>query len=582
MIKKIFSVTTGKGKALIALASFAFTVSGLLGAYLLYIIVNLINNISNYSNGASLGDIWLILFIIVALKALMRIVADMAKHFAGFDVVYKVRESVIYKLKKFSLGFFSNERLGEISTIIHRDVDKLEGVIGHFISIMISDVLIALILGIFLFKQSVFLGIAMISLLPFAIIALILGLKNNMKLQNETGNDLADMVSLFIEYTKGIPLTKAFPENSAFEKKLYKSIDEFGKSSRIKSKSVAKSVGRFRFFFELSNAVMLIVGAIMLYNGMINITIFLMFVIFSSEFYKPFSKIEDYWRDYLDVKDSYKRVEWLLNAPVVLETKNPISAKSFDIVYEHVGFSYETNDDAIDKDEFSLQDVSFHVKQDSLVALVGPSGSGKTTITNLLLRFWDNQEGSIKIGGIDIRDMNYDDLLSNISIVMQNVVLFADSIYENIRIGNKNAINEQVIQAAQKAQIHDFIMTLPDGYDTQIGENGAGLSGGQKQRISIARAFLKDSPIVILDEITSNVDPINEVRIQKAVTTLTQGRSVIVIAHHLKTIRGADQIIVFNKGEIVERGTHRILIEGNGLYTQLWNSQEKARGWRIA
>jgi ATP-binding cassette subfamily B protein IrtB len=320
----------------------------------------------------------------------------------------------------------------------------------------------------------------------------------------------------------------------------------------------------------------------MLYNGTVDITVFLMFVIFSSEFYKPFSKMENYWRDYLDVKDSYQRVEWLLSAPVVPEAKNPIRAKAFDITYENVGFSYESKDNALDTDEFSLQDVSFHVPQGSLAALVGPSGSGKTTITNLLLRFWDNQDGVIKVGGVDIRDMDYDDLLSNISIVMQNVVLFADSIYENIRIGNKNATKEQVIEAAQKAQIHDFIMTLPDGYDTQVGENGVGLSGGQKQRLSIARAFLKDAPIVILDEITSNVDPVNEARIQKAVSALAQGRSVLVIAHHLKTIRGADQIVVFNKGEIVETGTHRVLLDKNGVYAKLWQSQEDAKGWRIA
>ena len=582
MIKKIFSVTTGRGKALIVLASLAFTASGLLGAYLMYVVVNLINNITDYNDGASLGGVWLTLFIIIGLKAFIRVVADMAKHFAGFDVVYKVRESIIHKLKKFSLGFFSKERLGEISTIIHRDVDRLESVVGHFISVMISDVLIALILGIWLFSQSVPMGIAMVSLLPFAVIVLMLGLKKNMKLQKAMGNDLADMVSLFIEYTKGIPLMRAFPENSTFEKKLRQSIDEFGKSSRAKSKSVANYVGRFRFFYELAGAVMLVVGAIMLYNGTVEITVFLLFVIFSSEFYKPFGKMEDYWRNYLDVKDSYQRVEWLLSAPVVPEAKSPVRAKTFDIIYEHVGFSYDNTDSALDTDEFSLQDVSFHVPQGSLVALVGPSGSGKTTIANLLLRFWDNQHGSIKVGGVDIRDMDYDHLLSNISIVMQNVVLFGDSIYENIRIGNKNATKDQVIEAAKKAQIHDFIMTLPDDYHTQVGENGVGLSGGQKQRVSIARAFLKDAPIVILDEITSNVDPVNEARIQKAISTLAQGRGVLVIAHRLNTIRSADQIIVFDKGKVVETGTHGGLLVKNGLYAQLWQSQKGARGWRIA
>jgi ATP-binding cassette subfamily B protein len=178
--------------------------------------------------------------------------------------------------------------------------------------------------------------------------------------------------------------------------------------------------------------------------------------------------------------------------------------------------------------------------------------------------------------------MDYDELLSNISIVMQNVVLFADSIYENIRLGNRNATREQVIEAAKKAQIHDFIAGLPEGYDTRVGENGVGLSGGQKQRISIARAFLKNAPIVVLDEITSNVDPVNETKIQKAVSALAKGRTVLVIAHHLRTIQTADQILVFDQGSLVEQGAHSLLLEKGGLYAQLWKAQEVAKGWKIA
>jgi ATP-binding cassette subfamily B protein len=201
---------------------------------------------------------------------------------------------------------------------------------------------------------------------------------------------------------------------------------------------------------------------------------------------------------------------------------------------------------------------------------VGHSGSGKTTITNLLLRFWDIQTGSIKIGGVNIKDMHYDNLLSMISMVMQNVILFSGTIYENIKMSSHTASREQVIQAAQKAMIHDFITGLPDRYDTMLGENGVGLSGGQKQRLSIARTFLRQSPIILLDEATSHVDPLNEIPIQQAISNLVVNRTVLVIAHHLKTIKTADQIIVFNEGNIVETGNHTTLLQREGVYHNLW------------
>ncbi|MTI55901.1 ABC transporter ATP-binding protein [Geosporobacter ferrireducens] len=575
MIKKILSVVTGKGKALIVTVAMAFTMAGLLGAYLMYLVIDMVSHMDIYTDSSQLTALWAALFVVVLLKTLMVVVADMSKHFAGFDVVLTVRESIIKKLKQFSLGFYSKERLGEISTIIHKDVDNLEGVVGHFLSVMLSDILIALILGGWLFTKSPMMGLAMISLLPLAVLMLARGFRKSLKLQKQTNDDLADMVSLFIEYTKGIPLMKAFSENQSFETKLKNSIEKFGCSARVQSKSTAGYVGRFSVFFELSYAVMIIAGSLSMYHGYLEMETFLLFIIFSAEFYKPFRKIEKYWLDYLQVKDSYRRVEGVLEAPTVPVTETPMKTKAFDIAYERINFSYET-------DEFALKDVSFKLPQGTLTALVGPSGSGKTTITNLLLRFWDRERGAIKVGGVDIRDMDYDELLSNISIVMQNVVLFADSIYENIRLGNRNATREQVVEAAKKAQIHDFIASLPEGYDTKVGENGVGLSGGQKQRISIARAFLKNAPIVVLDEITSNVDPVNETKIQKAISTLAKDRTVLVIAHHLRTIQTADKILVFEKGELVEEGTHPMLLEKGELYAQLWNAQEVAKGWKIA
>lgn len=312
----------------------------------------------------------------------------------------------------------------------------------------------------------------------------------------------------------------------------------------------------------------------MVFNNELGIDTYIMFIIFSKEFYKPFNSAESYWLNYIKVKDSYRRIMTILQAPVVETCEKTKKINAFDIQFDNVNFNYE-------EDAFRLMHINLDIDANSMVALVGPSGSGKTTITNLILRFWDPQKGQIRMGGVDTRKINYDDLLSHISIVMQNVILFSDTIYENIKVGNRKATKEDVIDAAKKAMIHDFIVSLPEGYDTPLGENGLGLSGGQKQRLSIARSFLKDSPIVILDEMTSNVDPINERKIQKAISHLAANRTVIVIAHHLKTIRSADKIVVFNQGEIVEVGKHEKLLEADGLYNELWHAQKKAEEWNV-
>jgi ATP-binding cassette subfamily B protein len=577
MFGKILSFTSASGKALIVAATISLTAGELLWACLIYIAVD---GLFAVTRGGSADLKWLTAtgIILLLAKACFTIIADLTKHYAGFNAVEHVRVRLIHKLKKLSLGFFTKERLGELSTVIHKDVDNLENMVGHFLCVMWSDIALAVIVGAWLFSKSTALGLCMVSLLPLAAAALFFGLRHSGAAQKRTNDDLADMVSLFVEYTKGIPLMKAFSENAVFIKKLENSIEKFGESSANQSKVIAGYTGRFGFFFELSAAVMLLVGALLAKDGTVGMDVFLYFVIFSNIFYKPFSKLELYFLEFVKIKDSYRRVMAILQTPSVLNPKNARNAGEFDIAFEDVGFAYKSGNDG----EFSLRNISFHVPRGNIAALVGPSGSGKTTVANLLMRFWDARSGSIKIGGVDIRDMDYDTLLDHISIVMQNVYLTSGSIADNIRVGKKDAAREEIIEAAKHAQIHDFIAGLPSGYDTVVGENGVGLSGGQKQRVSIARAFLKDAPIVVLDEMTENVDPINEIKLQRAVSRVAQNRTVLVIAHHLRTVQTADQILVFDKGAIAERGTHFELLERKGLYARLWKAQEMARGWEIA
>jgi ATP-binding cassette subfamily B protein len=267
------------------------------------------------------------------------------------------------------------------------------------------------------------------------------------------------------------------------------------------------------------------------------------------------------------------RYEKLKEVPIIDAEGKDIQLEHFDIEFEEVGFRYGEKE--------TLKNISFTAKERSMTALVGASGSGKTTIANLIVRFWDVQKGAVKIGGVDVREMNCDSLLRSVSMVFQRVYLFHDTIENNIRFGRPGASREAIIEASKKARCYDFITALPQGYDTVVGEGGSTLSGGEKQRVSIARAILKDAPIVLLDEATASVDPDNEKFIQEAINELVHDKTLIMIAHRLSTIKRADQILVIDQGEIVERGVHDELLAQDGLYKNLWRRRQNARGWKF-
>ena len=566
MFREMLKLLTKTGKRDLIISSVFFALYGLSSIAMIVIVFSILFQIFDGTSLASLYKYFIAIGLLVVFKGICNMVADMKKHRAGFDIVQQIRERMIIKLKKFSLGFYTNERLGEINTILHKDVDNMSLVVGHMWSRMFGDFLIGAVVFIGLASIDFKLAILMAVSVPIALIFLYLTIKQSERIENQNNSALLDMVSLFVEYVRGIPVLKSFSNNKSLDNELMNKTKKFGETSKAASRFKAKQLSIFGFLLDIGYLILLIAGTILVITGSLDVLHFIIFAVISKEFYKPFASMEQHYMYYVSAVDSYERLSRILYADVIPDKVNGIVPKDNDIAFENIDFSYE-------KDEFKMEKLSFSIAEKTMTALVGESGSGKTTITNLLLRFYDVHKGKITLGGTDIRDIPYDELLDRISIVMQNVQLFDNTIEENIRVGKKGATKEEIIEAAKKARIHDFIMSLPKGYETDIGENGGILSGGQRQRISIARAFLKDAPILILDEMTSNVDPVNESLIQDAITELAKNRTVLVVAHHLKTIQKADQILVFQKGNLLEKGKHGELLDKNGHYTKLWKAQ---------
>ena len=565
MFKEMLQLLTKNGKKDVMLSALFFVLYGLSSAAMIIIVFSVLFKIASGAAAADVYRYFIVLVLLVVFKGVCNVSADIKKHGSGFDVVQNIREKMIVKLKLFGLGFYTDERLGEINTVLHKDVDNMSMVVGHMLPRMASDFLIALICFIGLCVLNLRLALIMCACIPVALGFLLFTIQRTQNAEHKNNCALADMVSLFVEYVRGIPVLKSFSENKKLDTELSEKITAFGNTSKAASKFKACRLSVYALLLDIGYFILLGTGAIMTLRGSISVFTYIIFAVLSKEFYKPFAEMETHYMYYVSASDSYARLGKILYAPPIADNvKGPLPEHN-GIEFCSVDFAYKKGK----KDEFKIENLNCEFAEHAMTALVGESGSGKTTVTNLLLRFYEVDKGSIRLGGKDIRNIPYDELLDRIGIVMQNVQVFDDTIEENIRVGKKNANKTEIIEACKKARIHDFIQSLPDGYSSRVGENGALLSGGQRQRISIARAFLKNAPILILDEMTSNVDPLNESLIQDALTELAQNKTVIIIAHHLKTIRNADRIIVFKKGKAVEQGTHAELVQNNGYYAKL-------------
>lgn len=524
------------------------------------IILEIFNREISYNKIKSLVFI-AILFIILGVVA--RILSGIFSHISAFNILYKIRIDLIEHMSKLNMGFFKKNMTGKLKKIINEDVEKLENFIAHQIPDLSSAFATPLIfLGImFYFNWQ-------LSLVLF--IPIILGIlaqsgmfKNYMGKVDHFYKLVAKLNSTIMEYINAMNVMKAFNLTAKSFKDYRDNTQEYADYWIELTELAVPYYSAFLCLVDTGLLFIIPIGGIMLLNGKITISVYILFLLMSTIFLNSL-------RTLFELSESLSFL--LKGMEKIIEIFNEKEQKSGDISFpQHFSESlkYENVTFAYNKAKV-INNFTLTIRAGTTTALVGPSGSGKTTIGLLAGRFWDIDEGKITIDGTDIKDISYESLMDNISFVFQDTFMLHDTIYENIIMG-KNYTREEVENAAKKAQIHDFIMSLPDRYETKIGEGGIKLSGGEKQRISIARAILKNTPIVILDEVTSYSDIENEAKIQSALKTLLKGKTALIIAHRLYTIKNADNIVFMKKGQITEQGTHEELLRNRADYWHLWS-----------
>ena len=507
-------------------------------------------------------------------RFLFQYLCDISMSAKGFDIFRDYRLSIGEKLKSAPLGYFSEQRLGVIQTTLTSTVVELE----QYSMLFITDVTGGVSMAVILIVMMSFFDIWM-ALLSLA--GLLAGLFVLQRVQAAAARHTPKvqaaqehMVGQCLEYIKGIGVLRSFSQAEGGESGVCASFRRRQDAALGQEKASLPPLRGFVLVFKLTGCALLFLACEEYLRGAISLPYCFMFLVMAFLIYAELEQLGDGSFLAKKIATELDRLETVTNIPTLDRTDKPLVPQSFDIELRDVSFSYGGGRTILDH-------VSLTIPQGSTCAIVGPSGSGKTTLCSLIARFWDVQGGEVRVGGTDVRDCTADSLLGQISMVFQNVYLFHDTVENNIRFGNPAATHEQVVAAAKKARCHDFISAFPDGYDTMIGEGGSTLSGGEKQRVSIARAILKDAPIVILDEATSSVDPENEHELLSAIRELTVGKTLISIAHRLSTVRDADQIVVIDGGKLVQRGTHAELLDQEGLYRRFWRQRAQAIGWTL-
>lgn len=529
--------------------------------------------VENKMSGATAALAFGIMAVSVAGAALFWYLAHNSEGHANYQMCAEKRIHIGERMKYMPMGYFNAQSLGSLTAAATSTMDDLESmsfaVIARTMVGMIRTAIFSL--AIFFFDWRIG-AVFLLGMLLFLWVNARL-LKKSRQLSPGRLAAQTKLVDAVLEYIQGMSVVRAFHGERAAKQTLNDTIIETERQNfKLERKRIPYNVLE-QIVLRATSMVAILLSVWLFLMGSMSLFTCLMMVISAFLVYSELESAGEMFFMLPMIDASIDRVEAIDRAPKMDAGGSVQTPKTFDIKFDHVSFSYGARR--------IIDDVSFTIPERTTTAIVGPSGSGKTTLTSLMARFWDVDQGTVRVGGIDVRDYALDSLMANISMVFQNVYLFNDTIENNIKFGKPQATHEEVVAAAKAACCNDFIAELPDGYQTVIGEGGATLSGGERQRISIARAMLKDAPIVILDEATANVDPENEDRLQQAIEALTHGKTIVMIAHRLKTVQSADQILVLDGGRIVQRGVHDTLIREPGIYADFIGVREQALSWKL-
>ena len=524
----------------------------------------------------SMQTVWLslgIMLLSVILNIWISLKITMLQTEAGYHTCTHKRIEIAEHMRYLPMGYFNQNSLGQITSVTTNTLESLADVATRVVMMTLEGFLTAGTITVFVFIYDWKIGLILLAglilfLLPNGLMRWQAGNVSEAKQQADT-----DLVAVVLEYSQGIAEVKNYNIVQSSAKKLSHAIENKRHLDTKLTWVTSPYIALQGMITKLTGTIMGLFSIYFYLQGSMSLLICIMMLISAFMIYESLDGVGSFSSLLRIVDLSVDMVNKVLSIKPMDISGKDLQPKTSNIKLDHVSFSYESKK--------IIDDVSLDIPEKTTTALVGPSGSGKTTLCNLIARFWDVESGSISLDGHDVKEYSYDSLIRNFSFVFQTVYLFEDTIENNIKFGKPDASHEEVVAAAKKAACHDFILSLPEGYQTKIGESGASLSGGERQRISIARAIIKDASIIILDEATANVDPENEEALMQAIQALTRDKTIIMIAHRLKTVEHADQILVLDQGRIVEQGKHRELLAKGGLYSRFVDERKAATGWRV-
>lgn len=533
----------------------------------------LISITNNTLNTATILISLAMMVVSVAADILVSKKSAMLQTEAGYDAAANKRIEIAQHLRYLPMGYFNRNSLGSITSVTTNTMENLGDVATRVVMMSTQGILNTAVIIVMLLCFDYRIGlIAAVGVVLFLVVNSLLQKAGNSLSAEKVDSD-QKLVSEIMEYVQGISEVKSYNLFGKQTKKLNKAIDNNVKINTEMEFAFIPYMTIQNIITKLTGAAMMLVSVLLYLCGSMSLMICIGMTICAFILYSSLEQAGSYSALLRTIDVCIDKAQKILDLDTMDIEGKDITPDNYDIDVSNIEFSYGKRK--------IIDGVSLHIPQKTTTAVVGPSGGGKTTLCNLISRFWDVDSGSIRLGSVDVREYSMDSLMKNFSFVFQNVYLFADTVANNIAFGRDNATREEVMEAAKKACCHEFIMSLPNGYDTVIGEGGASISGGEKQRISIARAIMKNAPIIILDEATANVDPENEKELVEAIDALTKEKTIIMIAHRLKTVRNADQIAVVENGKIAQLGTHTQLMQEGGIYRSFVNARQQAAGWKI-